>query len=185
VKEPLSDPLVPPNLRLPLNLSDPVAPLPLPVPPVAFVTPWKEIVTAPLSPLEHPCWELDRTTTKVILLAPAEMLPFPPKGSHSEELLFGADPLPATLLDPKREFLPDPAIEEIVTVLLLMSNDALPEKLAEKETVLDWVTAPADPALVAMLTTATTARAPRTLHLVAREGFLTMQLSIRLQAGGC
>ena len=184
VKEPRCEPLVPPSLRLPLNLREPLAPLPLPAPPVALVTPWKVIVTAPLSPLEHPCWALEVTTTKVILLVPPEMLPFPPKGSHREEPLFGADPLPATLLDPNREFLPEPAIEEMVTVLLLISNDAFPEYVAEKLTVLDLVEAPAGTGLAARPTTARVARAARILHLSATRGFLSMQLSFPVQARG-
>ena len=89
------------------------------------------------------------------------MLPLPPKGSHSDELLFGAEPLPLTLLDPKSEFLPDPVIEEIVTLLLLMSNDALPEYVAEKVTVFADMLAIAEVTNGPALTNATRAPAMR------------------------
>jgi hypothetical protein len=88
------------------------------------------------------------------------------------------------LLEPNSEFLPEPAIEEMVTVLLLMSNDALPEYVAEKLTVLDRVAAPAGPGLAVRPTTARVARAARILNLSAAEGFLSMQLSFPVQARG-
>lgn len=193
MNEPLCDPLVPPRWRVPLNLRLPTAPLALPVPPVALVTPWKVIVTLPLSPLEHPCCELDWVTTNVILFAPLAMVPLPPKGSHSDEPLFGALPLPLTALFPKREFWPVPDIEEIVTALLSMSSDALPVNLAENLTVLAVATAivgflaevllaAAKAGVADNATAANGTRTPRTRNLFARNRFLTMQLSI--PAGG-
>ena len=55
VNEPFWRPLVPPSFVVPWNLSVPVAPDALPVPPVTLAVPWKVIVTGPLSPLEQPC----------------------------------------------------------------------------------------------------------------------------------
>ncbi len=192
MKAPLCVPLVPPRWSVPLNLRLPVAPLPLPLPPVALATPWKVIVTAPLSPLEQPCCDPDWMTTKVILFAPPVMLPFPPKGSHSDEVLFGAEPLPLALLAPKREFFPEPEIDEIVTVLLSISSEALPEYWPEKETALVSA-APVRAALAGVLALAaaagkaglakrpTVAKAVRTAsarNLLVRKGLLTMQVSI-------
>jgi hypothetical protein len=91
-------------------------------------------VTGPLSPFEHPCVALDWVTVKLILLDPPTMLPLPPNGSHCAEA--PAVPLPLTRLEPKSEFVPEPVIEEIVTLLLTMSNEALPENFAVKLTVL-------------------------------------------------
>jgi len=129
VNEPSWDPLVPPSLRVPLNLRLPDAPLAAPTPPVATATPRKVTVTGPLSLLAHPCCELDRVTVNMILLAPPAMLPFPPNGSHCWEA--SAEPLPFTLLAPKSEFLPKPVTEEIVAWPLLMRSEALPVYLLE------------------------------------------------------
>jgi len=133
VKEPLCDPLVPARWRVPLNLRLPTAPLALPLPPVALVTPWKVTVIGPLSPFEHPCVALDWVTVKVILLDPLAMLPLPPNGSHCA--VAAAVPLPLSRLEPKTEFVPEPVIEEMVTLLFTMSIEALPENLAVKLTV--------------------------------------------------
>lgn len=125
-KGPLWDPLVLLSLKEPLKWRLPVAPLAVPLAPVILATPLKVTVTGPLSPLEHPV-ELDLVAISVILLAAPVMLPVPLNGSHCA--VAEAEPVPATELAPTSEGVPVPVpvTEEIITSLLLMSSETVPE----------------------------------------------------------
>lgn len=117
---------------------------------------------------------------------------FPTEGVTQRRTALRSRAIAAGLAGAEERFFPEPEIDEIVTVLLSISSEALPEYWPENATAL-VIAAPLRAGLAGVLaltaaagkaglakspTVARAARTARARNLLVRKGLLTMQLSI-------